>query len=172
LSTALTWCKSRQIRASKVLRTASLLPQAAGCEDGDVSTPPNRRLRDRRNGAPTVIGTGVSFRGDIIAPGAVMMSGNVHGDGDIGGTLAISRGAHWEGQVKARDAIIAGSLTGAIEVTQQLEVGSGAVIKGDVTARTLAIARGAVIEGEIHVTSGAPVVQFEEKRGEERPKGN
>jgi cytoskeletal protein CcmA (bactofilin family) len=130
-----------------------------------VSNIPNRRLRDRRGGAPTVIGTGVSFRGDIIAPGAVMVSGNVHGDGDIGGTLAISRGSHWEGHVKARDAIIAGSLTGGIEVTQ-LEVGSAAVIKGNVIARTLAIARGAVIEGEIQVTSGAPVVQFEEKRSE------
>lgn len=132
-----------------------------------MSDIPNRRLRDRRGGAPTVIGTGVSFRGDIIAPGAVMVSGNVCGDGDIGGTLAISRGSHWEGHVKARDAIIAGSLTGGIEVTQQLEVGSSAVIKGNVIARTLAIARGAVIEGEIQVTSGAAVVQFEEKRSQE-----
>jgi cytoskeletal protein CcmA (bactofilin family) len=132
-----------------------------------VSTIPNRRLRDR-GAAPTVIGTGVSFRGDIIAPGAVMMSGNVTGDGDIGGTLAISRSAHWEGHVKARDAIIAGSLTGGIEVTQQLEVGAAAVIKGNVTARTLAIARGAVIEGQIQVTSGEAVVQFEEKRSAER----
>ncbi|MEO8314491.1 MAG: polymer-forming cytoskeletal protein [Pseudomonadota bacterium] len=129
-----------------------------------MSDIPKRRLRDQRSGAPTVIGTGVSFRGDIIAPGAVMMSGHVTGDGDIGGTLAVSRGAHWEGHVKARDAIIAGSLTGGIEVTQQLEVGSAAVIKGNVTARTLAIARGAVIEGQIQVTSGAAVIQFEEKR--------
>jgi cytoskeletal protein CcmA (bactofilin family) len=139
----------------------------SGCQDASVSNIPHRRLRDRRNGAPTVISTGVSFRGDIIAPGAVMLSGNVRGDGDIGGTLSISRGAHWEGHVKARDAIIAGSLTGGIEVTQQLEVGAAAVIKGNVVARTLAIARGAVIEGEIQVTSGAPVVQFEEKRSEE-----
>ena len=131
-----------------------------------MSNIPNRRLRDRRGGAPTVIGTGVSFRGDIIAPGAVMMSGNVTGDGDIGGTLAISRGAHWEGHVKARDGIIAGSLTGGIEVTQQLEVGAAAVIRGNVTARTLAIARGAVIEGQIQVTSGEAVVQFDEKRVE------
>lgn len=132
-----------------------------------MSNIPNRRLRDRGT-APTVIGTGVRFRGDIIAPGAIMMSGHVTGDGDIGGTLAISRGAHWEGHVKARDGIIAGSLTGGIEVTQQLEVGAAAVIKGNVIARTLAVARGAVIEGEIQITSGAVMVQFEEKRMEER----
>jgi cytoskeletal protein CcmA (bactofilin family) len=129
-----------------------------------MSDAPNRRLTDRRGGPPTLIGTGVNFRGDLIAPGAVMLSGNVVGDGDIGGTLSISRGAHWEGQVRARSAVVAGALTGSIEVTEQLEVGSGAVIKGHVTARTLAIARGAVIEGEMQITSGAPVVRFEEKR--------
>jgi cytoskeletal protein CcmA (bactofilin family) len=129
-----------------------------------MSDAPNRRISDRRGGPPTVIGTGVSFRGDIIAPGAVLLSGSIRGDGDIGGTLSIAREAHWDGQVRARSAVVAGTLTGRIEVTEQLEVGAAGVIRGHVTARTLAIARGAVIEGEIHVTSGAPIVRFEEKR--------
>jgi cytoskeletal protein CcmA (bactofilin family) len=132
-----------------------------------MSDSANRRLTDRRGGPPTVIGTGVSFRGDLIAPGAVMLSGSVRGDGDVGGTLSIGREAHWEGQVRARSAVIAGRLTGRIEVTEQLEVGAAAVITGQITARTLAIARGAVIEGDIQVTSGAPIVRFEEKRAVE-----
>jgi cytoskeletal protein CcmA (bactofilin family) len=49
-------------------------------------------------------------------------------------------------------------------VSDRLEVGSAAVIKGRLTAKSLAIARGAVIEGDIQVTSGEPIVQFEEKR--------
>jgi cytoskeletal protein CcmA (bactofilin family) len=129
-----------------------------------MSDPKHRRVSDRRGGPPTVIGPGVSLRGDLIAPASVMLSGNIHGDGDIGGTLSIAREAHWEGQVRATAAVIAGQLTGGITVTEQLEVGPRAVIKGQVTARTLAIARGAVIEGEIQVTSGAPIVSFEEKR--------
>lgn len=124
----------------------------------------NRRLTDRSNGPPTLIGAGVQFRGDIIAPGAVMLSGTVHGDGDVGGMLTIARDAHWEGQVRARSGVVAGRLTGSIVVTDRLEVGSAAVIKGTVSAKSLAIARGAVIEGDILVTSGEPVVQFEEKR--------
>jgi cytoskeletal protein CcmA (bactofilin family) len=125
---------------------------------------PNRRLTDRSNGPPTLIGAGVQFRGDIIAPGAVMLSGTVHGDGDVGGMLTIARDAHWEGQVRARSGVVAGRLTGSIVVTDRLEVGSAAVIKGTVSAKSLAIARGAVIEGDILVTSGESVVQFEEKR--------
>ena len=127
-------------------------------------TAPHRRLVDRGSGPPTIIGVGVSFRGDVIAPGSVLLSGSVRGDGDIGGSLQIARDAHWEGQVRASSAVIAGQLTGSIECTGQLEVGAAAVIRGSVTARTLAVANGGVIEGEIHVTSGAKVVQFEEKR--------
>jgi cytoskeletal protein CcmA (bactofilin family) len=127
----------------------------------DIQT---RRLSDRRNGPPTVIGEGVTFRGDLVAPGAVMLSGAVRGDGDIGGTLSIGREASWDGQVRARAAVIAGRLTGSIVVTECLEVGAAAVIKGQISAKSLAIARGAVIEGDILVTSGEPIVQFEEKR--------
>ena len=129
-----------------------------------MSDTPNRRITDQSNGPPTVIGAGVSFRGDIIAPGAVMLSGSVQGDGDVGGMLSIARDAHWEGQVRARSAVIAGRLTGSIMVADRLEVGSAAVIKGQVSAKSLAIARGAVIEGDIMVTSGEPIVQFVEKR--------
>jgi cytoskeletal protein CcmA (bactofilin family) len=127
-------------------------------------TAPHRRLQDRGSGPPTIIGIGVSFRGDVVAPGSVLLSGSVRGDGDIGGTLQIARDAHWEGQVRAGAAVIAGQLTGSIECSGALEVGAAAVIKGTVTAKTLAIAHGAVIEGEIQVTSGAQVVKFEEKR--------
>jgi len=127
---------------------------------------PHRRLTDRRGGPPTVLGAGVSLRGDLIAPGSVMLAGSVRGDGDIGGTLSIARDALWEGKVRAGAAVIAGSLVGSIEVSGALEVGRNAVIRGEVTAASVAIAQGAVIEGEIQVTSGAGILTFEEKRGD------
>jgi cytoskeletal protein CcmA (bactofilin family) len=111
-----------------------------------------------------MIGPGVTFRGDLIAPGSVVLSGSVRGDGDIGGTLSIARDAHWEGNVRASNALVAGTLVGNIEVTGSLEVGTVAVIRGSVVASSLALAHGAVIEGEIQITSGKPVVHFEEKR--------
>lgn len=112
-----------------------------------------------------MVGPGVTFRGDMIVPGSVMLSGTVRGDGDIGGMLSIAREAVWEGKVRASAAVIAGTLEGSIEVTGALEVGQTARIKGQVTARSLAIAQGAVIEGEMQITSGEPVIRFEEKRG-------
>jgi hypothetical protein len=40
------------------------------------------------------------------------------------------------------------------------------VIRGSVSARTIAIAKGAIVDGDIEVTSGAPLFEFEEKRGD------
>ncbi len=64
------------------------------------------------------------FRGDVIAPGSLLLSGSVRGDGEIGGTLSISRDAIWEGKVRAGSAVIAGKLAGSIECSGSLEVGS------------------------------------------------
>ncbi|MET0280001.1 MAG: polymer-forming cytoskeletal protein [Steroidobacteraceae bacterium] len=129
-----------------------------------MSEASKRRLADNRGGPPTMIGTGAVFRGDLIAPGSLVLSGNVHGDGDIGGTLSIARGAQWEGNVRASNALVAGTLVGDIEVSGALEVGAAALIRGSIVASSLALARGAVVEGQIRITSGQPVVHFEEKR--------
>jgi len=61
--------------------------------------------------------------------------------------------------------VIAGRVSGKLVVAQKLEIGSSAVLRADVVARSIAIAKGAIVEGAMHVTSGEPVVNFEEKRG-------
>lgn len=124
----------------------------------------HRRVSDRGDTPPTVIAPGASFHGDVIVPGSLMLSGTVRGEGDVGGTLTISRDALWEGKVRCSAAVIAGTMDGTIEVSGALEVGQSARVKGTITARTLAIASGATIEGDLQVTSGADIVRFEEKR--------
>ena len=72
--------------------------------------------------------------------------------------------AQWDGEIHARAAVIAGKITGRLVVEDKLEVGMTAVIRADIVARSIAVARGAIIDGAVTVTSGEPVVQFEEKR--------
>jgi cytoskeletal protein CcmA (bactofilin family) len=138
------------------------------CNHPTMADEPKRRIADRFNGTPTVIGEGVSMQGDLVSPGSVVLCGSIIGDGDVAGALSIARSARWEGQVRALSAVVAGHLIGSLAVTERLEVGSAAIIKGRITAKTLAIARGAVIEGDILVTSGEPIIQFEEKREQSR----
>jgi cytoskeletal protein CcmA (bactofilin family) len=61
--------------------------------------------------------------------------------------------------------VIAGSISGKLIVAEKLEIGSSALVRADVVARSITLAKGAVIEGAVQVTSGQPIVRFEEKRG-------
>jgi len=125
---------------------------------------PKRRLLDQMGTVPTYVAAGSRITGDLEAPGALVMCGQVRGDGDVKGPLSVAASARWDGEVHARSGVIAGTLNGAIRVDEKLEIRASAVIRGRVTARSIAIAKGAVIEGEVTVTGGEPIVNFEEKR--------
>jgi cytoskeletal protein CcmA (bactofilin family) len=112
----------------------------------------------------TYIGADSVIVGDVRGSGHFVVSGEIHGDGDLAGALSLSIDGQWHGTIHARQAIVAGRIVGALIVEETLEIGRTAVINGRVSARTIAIATGAIVDGEIEVTSGKPVIQFEEKR--------
>ena len=125
---------------------------------------PKRRFFDLHSAAPTVIGAGSVIVGDVRGAGEYVVSGEVHGDGELGGGLNLAAGGVWNGHIQALEAIIAGKITGGLAVKGKLEIGYTAVIRGSVSARTIAIAKGAIVDGDIVVTSGMPMQEFEEKR--------
>jgi cytoskeletal protein CcmA (bactofilin family) len=123
-----------------------------------------RRFLDIGSTTPTFIGANSVFVGNIRGTGQFVVSGEVHGDGELEGALNLSASGSWHGQIQAQQAIVAGKIMGGLSVKDKLEIGYTAVIRGRVTARTVAIAKGAIVDGEIEVTSDLPVVEFEEKR--------
>jgi cytoskeletal protein CcmA (bactofilin family) len=127
-------------------------------------TKPKRRFLDTSSATPTFIGAESVFIGNIRGVGQFVVSGEVHGDGELEGGLNLSASGTWNGFISAQQAIVAGKITGGLRVKDKLEIGYTAVIRGKVSARTVAIAKGAIVDGEIEVTSDTPVVEFEEKR--------
>lgn len=123
-----------------------------------------RRFLESATATATFIGPGSVFIGDIRGSGPFVISGEVHGDGALDGGLILSVNGAWHGNIHAQQAIVAGQIIGELTVNDKLEIGDTAVIRGKVSARTIAIAKGAIVDGEISVTSGEPVLQFEEKR--------
>jgi cytoskeletal protein CcmA (bactofilin family) len=123
-----------------------------------------RRLIDSIGDSPTFVAEGVRLTGDLETPGPLVICGAVRGDGRVGGTLRMSVTGQWEGEIHAAAAVIAGRITGRLVVEHKLEIGSTAVIRADIIAQSIAVAKGAVIDGTVTVTSGQAVVEFEEKR--------
>jgi len=128
---------------------------------------PKRRFLERAiqaSATATFIAAESVFVGNIRARGQFVVFGEVQGDGDLQGGLLLSANGRWHGNVRAEEAVVAGTLSGSLIVAGKLEIGCTAVIRGSVTARTIAIAKGAIVDGEIEITSGAPLLQFEERR--------
>ena len=129
-----------------------------------MSDQPKRRLLDEIGTSPTFVAEGCVLTGDLEANGSLVVCGSVRGDGHIGGALRMAASATWTGEVHARFGIIAGKVTGKLVIAEKLEIGATAVIRADVTARSIAVAKGAIIEGQVTITSGESVIEFEEKR--------
>jgi cytoskeletal protein CcmA (bactofilin family) len=125
---------------------------------------PRRRFFDQRAGAPTLIGIGSRFEGTLEVQGPMSLGGTIVGNGNVAGLVSIAREAHWQGNVRANSAVIAGRVSGELTIETKLEIGKSAVIRGRVRANVLAIADGAVVDGEIEVTGSQPIIRFEEKR--------
>jgi cytoskeletal protein CcmA (bactofilin family) len=123
-----------------------------------------RRFFEGGAATPTFIGAQSVIVGNIRGTGDFVVSGEVHGDGELHGGLNLSATGSWHGFIQAEQAIIAGTITGGLNVRDKLEIGYTAVIRGKISAGTIAIAQGAIVEGEIEVTSGAPMTRFDEKR--------
>lgn len=137
-----------------------------------MSETPKRRLLDRLGASPTLVAASCHFTGDVETDGPLLLCGSIRGDGRVGGALSLIAGAHWQGEVHAAAAVISGRFTGRLVIEGKLEIGASAVIHADIVADAVAIARGAVVDGDMTVTGGQPVVHFEEKRRHDHGKAN
>jgi cytoskeletal protein CcmA (bactofilin family) len=126
---------------------------------------PRRRFLDLVGAAPNYIAPGCTITGDVETADPVVVCGHVRGDGKIGAALSMARGSAWEGEVHAREAVISGRMTGKLVIDGKLEIRSTAVLRADVVAGSIAIAKGALVEGDLRVTGAQPIVEFDEKRG-------
>jgi cytoskeletal protein CcmA (bactofilin family) len=123
-----------------------------------------RRIQDSAAGPTTFIAPSARIIGTIIGQGAYVFCGTVEGDCDIDGPLTLADGGHWKGTMKATDIVVAGVVEGDVIARQRVEISGTARVSGSLSGNSIAVAEGAVIEGEIRVTSGEPPVTFQEKR--------
>ena len=99
---------------------------------------------------PSVISEGFTLQGDISANGVLHVEGLIRGTIN---TDAVNIGLHGsvEGQVASKSLHVKGAFVGTA-VCEDLVISSKARVVGRITYRSLAIQRGALVEGDlIHV---------------------
>jgi cytoskeletal protein CcmA (bactofilin family) len=123
-----------------------------------------RRIQDGTNGPTTYVAASTKIVGTISGQGTYVFCGSVEGDCDINGPLTLAEGAHWKGTLQATDIVVAGTVEGDVIAKQRVEISGSARVTGSLAGNSIAVAEGAIIEGEIKVMNGAVPTTFQEKR--------
>jgi cytoskeletal protein CcmA (bactofilin family) len=126
-----------------------------------------RRIGDSTDGPSTYIAASASFVGQLGGTGSFVVFGKVEGDCDIRGPVTLAKGGQWTGTLRADQVVVAGTVQGDVIAREKVEIGQTARVSGSISGASIAVAEGAIIEGELSVTSGGEATRFTEKRTEE-----
>ncbi len=125
-----------------------------------------RRILDSSTEPATFIAPSTTIVGELSGKGSYVFCGTLEGKCDVDGPITLAEGGTWKGTLKATDVIIAGTVEGDVIARQRVEISRTARITGSLSGKSIAVAQGAVIEGDVRVTNGDEPISFAEKRNE------
>ena len=106
-------------------------------------------------GALSIIGAGMTVRGDLDANGVVKIEGAVEGNVRAASQVLVAKGGTVQGDVDTTEAVVGGTVSGAIRARERVEIQSGASVHGDITTRRIAVAEGGTLNGAIRMDEAA-----------------
>lgn len=95
----------------------------------------------------TLIGHTTLIKGSISSSGALRIDGQVEGEVSTTADLIIGEAGKIKAAVSAKNAVVAGAVTGNMEVDDKLELLPSARVVGDLKVGSLIIGEGAIFKG-------------------------
>lgn len=106
----------------------------------------------------TLVGPQSIFRGRLYAGENVRIDGQVIGDVEaVSGstpTIAIAETGFVDGDVAANRVLVAGKISGSVRATERVELAAGAVVEGNISAKSVGMNHGATVKGLISGQTG------------------
>ena len=126
------------------------------------------------NGEVTIVGAGARLEGNVVSAGNLRIDGQVKGQINAEGDVALSPQSQVEADIRAQNVSIAGRFKGSIQVKGKAHLARGGRIDGNITSKTLVVEEGGVFHGQSIMDGSssegakqaAPPQKLEEKRGE------
>ena len=112
--------------------------------DGDITTGDG-------DGTPTVIGEGVTVKGELHGAGPILVLGRFEGDIVIDGTITVGEGGQVDANITAAAIVIDGAVRGNLSADTRVEIGPTGSLTGSVKSGALSASTGAVVKSEIWV---------------------
>lgn len=104
-------------------------------------------------GSETIIAQGVKVEGDFRSNGDITIDGELNGSLATAASLHIGESAVIHAEVSAKNAVIAGSVVGNVQVEDGLQLLASSNVTGDIVTNRLSIAEGSVVNGRISMNS-------------------
>ena len=116
---------------------------------------PQPRGASAPTGALSIIGAGMTVRGDLDANGVVKIEGTVDGNVRAASQVLVAKGGSVQGDVDTTEAVVGGTVSGAIRARDRVEIQAGASVHGDITTRRITVAEGGTLNGLIRMDEAA-----------------
>jgi len=105
--------------------------------------------------APTIIGAGMTMKGEIKGEGTVAMLGSFEGDIVLEGTLHVGPEAHVDANIAATAIVVAGTVRGNLSANTRVEILATGSLTGSVRSGSFTAADGAMVKGDLWVEPAA-----------------
>jgi len=100
---------------------------------------------------PTVIGAGVTIKGEIRGEGGLTVLGQFDGDIVLGGSLYVGPDGRVDANITAAGVVIAGVVRGNLAAGTRVDILPTGSLTGTVKSQSFAAAHGSTVKGEVWV---------------------
>ena len=107
----------------------------------------SKKTSDITDQVETLIGQSTSVKGSLTSNGALRIDGQFEGDITTTADIIVGESGRIIATVGARNAVVAGSVTGDMDIGDKLELLPTAKVVGDLKVGSLIIGEGAVFKG-------------------------
>ena len=107
-------------------------------------------------GEVTIVGAGARLEGNVVSAGNLRIDGQVKGQINAEGDVALSPQSQVEADIRAQNVSIAGRFKGSIQVKGKAHLARGGRIDGNITSKTLVVEEGGVFHGQSIMDGSSP----------------
>ncbi len=112
-------------------------------------TPPPAPVTRKESSGVTIIGKGVTVKGELLGDEDVKVEGRVEGKIKLTKNLLVGQAGVVEADVEAENINIGGTVTGNLSAQNKVEIVSSGKMVGDIKAPRVIVAEGAHFKGNV-----------------------
>ena len=112
---------------------------------------PNRAAASSPEQVMSIIGQGLKVVGDCVTTDTIRIEGVVEGSIRADKAVVVGKEGRVSGDIQTQDAVIAGTVKGAVQVHSRLELQSTCRIDGEIQAARLKLDEGGVVNGTVAI---------------------